>query len=104
MRRIVNAILYISGTNQHHQKLHFTPLDYNAVCCDARYIYIMQDYPPLLSVHNWAGSHLGDFDYNQLGLSSTNYLRAVGVVGDSIVLAVSYSSGYVNSLDRYGIK
>ena len=102
--RTVKTILYISAAHQHHQTLHFTPLPYNAVCCDDRYIYIIQYKPPMMSIYNWAGQHLCDFDHNQLGLSSENELLAAGVVGDSLVLAVSYRNGFVNSLQQYDIK
>ena len=97
-------LLYISAAHQHHQPLHFTPLGWNAVCCDDRYIYIIQEHPPLMFIYNWAGHHLCDFDHNQLGLSSENILLAAGVVGDCIVLAMSYRYGSVNSLQQYDIK
>ena len=101
----LKALFYISASHQHHQALHFTPLSYNAVCCDDRYIYTIQYLPPRLSVYNWEATHLGDVDHNQLGLSAKNCLHAVGVAGDSIVLAMAENIlVWVRSLHKYDIK
>ena len=100
-----STMLYFSGIHQHHQLLTLKPRSCNAMCCDDRYMYIMQSSPPLLSLYGWAGNHLHDVDHNQLGLGRNNPLCAVGSADRSLILAVATESYLgVSSLVKYSIR
>ena len=94
-------IYFISGSHKHHADLTIRTHTINAVCCNSQYVFVIQRKPPLLSVYNWATTHLCDVDSTKLQLTVNDYLNVVGSVSeDSIMLAVG-DFYHVKSLHSY---
>ena len=71
------------------EPLAIKPCVTNAVTCTNQHIFIAQEIPPLVSVHNWVGDHLCDLDHTSLGLGEAKYIKAIGKAqGGGFSLAV----------------
>ena len=99
-----SALLHIPGVHQHHKDLPLSLFVFNNVCCNTKYIFILQKLPALVSVYNWSGSHLGDILHTQLGLhNKKDFVYGIGSLNeDAIMLAVG-PFGNVSSLHIYSI-
>ena len=93
----------VSGIHVERQTLHITPAHTNAMCCDERYIYIIQQEPPVLSVFNWAAVHVVDFDHHKLNIKKSDCLHAVGKVRDRVIALAVGPDFAVTSLQVYNI-
>ena len=72
--------IFVAGIHQHHQDGVYEGWYRNAVCCDSKYIYVIQCTPPILSVYNWTGTHLCDMNFKQLGIKENDYVHAISII------------------------
>ena len=103
---MVTICFFTLGVLHHHVDLSIEPESDNAVGCSSKYIFVVQCNPPLVSVYNWAVTHLCDVDHCTLGFSQDDYLLAIGCnTEDSFMLAAGDDECdyYISSLHTYKV-
>ncbi len=65
----------------------------------------MQYSPPHVSVHNWRGQSVSQWDHEKLGLTADDRLQGVGTVGEGqIMVAVGRTYGGTSRIHMYEVQ
>jgi len=81
-------VLCISGELLWSQRLPYIPREHAAVTCTHGGIIVAEwSFPARVHVHGWDGKQLATLDHTALGLGERDYVTAVRMCHDTLLLA-----------------
>ena len=79
----------VAGKHEKHVSLQYKPIDWNAVCCSADYIFVVSNYLPAVHVYSWTGHHIQTLSHQQLGARKNHYIHTIQCNNDGTVLQLA---------------
>ena len=93
----------LSGVHTATKELTITTYSLNSVCCNSKYIFLMQWNPPMMCVYDWSTNHICDIEPSKLGVEASDYSHAVGSIDESTIMLAVGDCQHVNSINTFKI-